>query len=68
MALAGQGWIWSASASRQQTLGRRGQSGDPLYGIRRIARTRIQLLSARQYALLTGVFDIDEHPASKSPG
>jgi transposase len=48
---------------QQQTLGRRGHAGDPLYGIRRIARTRLQLLSTRQYARLTGVFDADEHLA-----
>jgi transposase len=30
---------------QQQTLGRRGHAGDPLYGIRRIARTRLHLLS-----------------------
>jgi transposase len=40
---------------QQQTLTRRGHTGDPLYGIRRIARTRLQLLSARQYDRLTGV-------------
>ena len=40
---------------QQQTLGRRGHTGDPLYGIRRIARTRIQLLSTRQYHRLTSV-------------
>jgi transposase len=50
---------------QQQTLGRRGHTGDPLYGIRRIARTRLQLLSTRQYARLTGVFDIEEHLAVK---
>ena len=50
---------------QQQTLGRRGHTGDPLYGIRRIARTRIQLLSPRQYTRLTGVLDIDEHFAVK---
>jgi hypothetical protein len=48
---------------QQQTLHRRGHAGDPLYGIRRIARTRLQLLSTRQYARLTGVFDADEHLA-----
>ena len=42
---------------QQQTLGRRGHTGDPLYGIRWIARTRLQLLSTRQYARLTGVLD-----------
>src|SRR5262249_35974825 len=50
---------------QQQTLGRRGHTGDPLYGIRRIARTRLQLLSTRQYARLTGVLDTDEHLAVK---
>jgi transposase len=46
---------------QQQTLHRRGHTGDPLYGIRRIARTRIQLLSTRQYARLNEVLDGDEH-------
>jgi hypothetical protein len=50
---------------QQQTLGRRGHTGDPLYGIRRIARTRLQLPSTRQYARLTGVLDTDEHLAVK---
>jgi transposase len=48
---------------QQQTLGRRGHTGDPLYGIRRIARTRIQLLSTRQHDRLTSVLDVDEHIA-----
>ena len=39
--------------------------GDPLYGIRGIARTQMQLPSARQSARLTGVFDTDEHLAVK---
>jgi transposase len=50
---------------QQQTLARRGHTGDPLYGIRRIARTRLQLLSTRQYARLNSVFDADEHLAVK---
>ena len=50
---------------QQQTLGRRGHTGDPLYGIRRIPRTRLQLLSTRQYARLTEVLDGDEHLAVK---
>lgn len=50
---------------QQQTLGRRGHAGDPLYGIRRIARTRIQLLSERQHHRLSGVLDADEHLAVK---
>jgi transposase len=51
---------------QQQTLGRRGHTGDPLYGIRRIARTRIQLLSVRQYHRLSSVLDADEHIAVKT--
>jgi transposase len=51
---------------QQQTLGRRGHTGDPLYGIRRIARTRIQLLSVRQDDRLTSVLDADEHIAVKT--
>jgi transposase len=50
---------------QQHTLGRRGHTGDPLYGIRRIARTRIQLLSARQLDRLASVLDADEHVAVK---
>ncbi|GAB4995591.1 hypothetical protein MAHJHV63_02710 [Mycobacterium avium subsp. hominissuis] len=50
---------------QQQTLGRRGHTGDPLYGIRRIARTRTTLLSVRQHHRLIGVLDADEHIAVK---
>ena len=50
---------------QQQTLHRRGHTGDPLYRIRRIARTRLQLLSTRQYARLTEVLDGGEHLAVK---
>ncbi|MGA7463865.1 MAG: ISL3 family transposase [Mycobacterium sp.] len=50
---------------QQQTLHRRGHTGDPLYGIRRIARTRLQLLSTRQYTRLSSVFDAEEHLAVK---
>jgi len=50
---------------QQQTLHRRGHTGDPLYGIRRIARTRLSLLSARQHDRLTVVLDGDEHLAVK---
>jgi transposase len=50
---------------QQHTLGRRGHAGDPLYGIRRIARTRLQLLSIPQYTRLTSVIDADEHLAVK---
>ena len=35
---------------QQETLGHRGRSGDPLYGIRRVARTREALLTERHAA------------------
>ena len=65
MALAGAKLDLIRQRVQQQTLGRRGHTGDPLYGIRRIARTRLQLLSTRQYARLTEVLDGDEHLAVK---
>jgi transposase len=52
---------------QQQTLGRRGHAGDPLYGIRRIARTRTYLLSTRQHDRLTGVLDLENTSRSRSP-
>jgi transposase len=48
---------------QQQTLHRRGHTGDPLYRIRRIARTRGQLISPHQYTRLTEVLDGDEQLA-----
>jgi hypothetical protein len=48
---------------QQHTPGAARTYRDPLYGIRRIARTRLQLLSTRQYARLNGVFDAEEHVA-----
>jgi transposase len=65
VALAGAKLDLMRQRIQQQTLGRRGHTGDPLYGIRRIARTRIQLLSARQHDRLTSVLDADEHVAVK---
>jgi transposase len=50
---------------QHQTLGRRGHTGDPLYGIRRLARTRTRLLSQRQYHRLTSVLDAEEYLAVK---
>jgi transposase len=61
VALAGAKLDLTRQRIQQQTLGRRGHTGDPLYGIRRIARTRLELLSTRQYARLTGVLDGEEH-------
>lgn len=65
VALAGIKFDLTRQRVQQQTLGRRGHTGDPLYGIRRIARTRLQLLSTRQYARLNSVFDAEEHLAVK---
>jgi transposase len=54
---------------QQQTQGRRGHTGDPLYGIRRIARTRLELLSTRHCDRPTSVLDANGHPSrSRSPG
>ena len=48
---------------QQETLGHRGRSGDPLYGIRRVARTREALLSATQQQRLAKVLTDDRHVA-----
>ena len=48
---------------QQETLGHRGRSGDPLYGIRRAARTRAALLTKKQWFRLLAVFSIDDHAA-----
>ena len=48
---------------QQQTCGHRGRTGDPLYGVRRILRTRLPLLSARRKAKLEAVFADENHLA-----
>ena len=48
---------------QQQTCGHRGRTGDPLYGVRRILRTRWTLLSARRKAKLETVFADENHLA-----
>ena len=63
VALAGAKLDLCRQRVQQQTLGRRGNSGDPLYGVRRILRTRLPLLSNRQQSRLTGVFADDAHIA-----
>ena len=65
VALAGTKLDLIRQRTQQQTLGRRGHTGDPLYGIRRSARTRLQLLSALHYDRLTSVLETDEHIAVK---
>ncbi|WP_406707841.1 transposase [Tessaracoccus defluvii] len=49
---------------QQETLGHRGRSGDPLYGIRRVARTRAGLLTAKQQHRLAKVFTDQRYVAS----
>ena len=61
VALAGAKLDLCRQRIQQQTLGRRGHSGDPLYGARRILPTRLPLLSSRQQSRLTGVFADDAH-------
>lgn len=48
---------------QQLTCGHRGRKGDPLYGVRRILRTRLPLLSARRKAKLEAVFADANHLA-----
>ena len=46
---------------QQVTLGHRGRSGDPLYGIKRVLLTRETLRSDKQKARLEAVFADEEH-------
>lgn len=46
---------------QQVTLGHRGRSGDPLYGIKRVLLTRKMLRTDRQKARLEAVFADEEH-------
>jgi len=48
---------------QQDTLGRRGMRGDPLYQSRRTLLTGAGLLTAKQQARLDALFAIDEHAA-----
>ena len=48
---------------QQDTLGHRGRSGDPLYGIRRVARTRAALLTTKQQHRLAKVLADQRHVA-----
>jgi len=60
-ALAGDALDRCRQRVQQDTLGHRGRSGDPLYGIRRVLRTGVELLTDRQHARLTAVFAGDRH-------
>jgi len=61
VALAGEKLDRCRQRLQQETLGHRGRSQDPLYGIRRIARTRAALLTKKQWFRLLNVFDQDCH-------
>jgi len=61
VALAGEKLDRCRQRLQQETLGHRGRSGDPLYGIRRIARTRAALLTKKQWFRLLNVFGQECH-------
>jgi transposase len=61
VALAGDALDRCRQRVQQQSCGHRGRSGDPLYGIRRVLRTGVDLLTDRQRHRLTGVFAIEAH-------
>jgi transposase len=63
VALAGQKLDLCRQRVQQNTLGHRGRSGDPLYGVRRALRTRDQLLTQRQWARIGAVFADEAHAA-----
>ena len=63
VALAGDKLDQCRQRLQQETLGHRGRSGDPLYGIRRVARTRAGLLTPKQWFRLLNVFRDDCHAA-----
>lgn len=63
VALAGAKLDLCRQRIQQQTCGHRGRTGDPLYGVRRILRTRLPLLSARRKARLEAVFADEAHLA-----
>ena len=67
VALAGDKLDQCRQRVQQDTLGHRGRSGDPLHGIRRLARTRAKLLTPKQCACWTcSVTSITGR--SRSPG
>jgi transposase len=61
VALAGDALDRCRQRVQQQTRGHRGRTGDPLYGIRRVLRTGVELLTDRQHQRLTAVFATDDH-------
>ena len=63
VALAGDALERCRQRVQQQTLGHRGRSGDPLYGIRRRLRTGADLLDPHQLDRLDAVLGIEQHLA-----
>lgn len=61
VALAGAKLDTCRQRVQQQTLGRRGRAGDPLYRARRTLRTRTALLTDRQRTRLEAVFAAADH-------
>ena len=61
VALAGDALDRCRQRVQQDTCGHRGRSGDPLYGIRRVLRTGVELLTARQRQRLNAVFADEQH-------
>jgi transposase len=62
VALAGLALDRCRQRVQQDTLGHRGRTGDPLFGIRRVLRTGAELLTDRQTQRLTAaVFNIADH-------
>jgi transposase len=61
VALAGQAVDKARQRIQQATLGRRGRTGDPLYGIRKVLKTGKEYLTERQQARRDAVFANPDH-------
>jgi hypothetical protein len=61
VALAGEALDRCRQRVQQDTCGHRGRTGGPLYSIRRLLRTGVDLPTDRQRDRLAAVFAIDEH-------
>ncbi|OAV56457.1 ISL3 family transposase [Enteractinococcus helveticum] len=61
VALAGQAVDKARQRIQQATLGHRGRSGDPLYGIRKVLKTGKDYLTERQQTRLDAVFANPDH-------
>jgi transposase len=61
VALAGDALDRCRQRVQQDTCGHRGRTGDPLYGIRRVLRTGLDLLTDKQWHRLQEVFADERH-------